>query len=179
MKPRLLAVAFAAAALAPLAQAQELLEGYTCCNLHYDKDWISDANWRQLPMIPAGTRIKVLNYGWNNRATVVIEAREMRLGHDYGRNEEKLDQWVSKIVVKEDPKARLARYPDKVRKAIASGNVIPGMTREQVIMAVGYPPTHKTPDLNAPVWNHWASRAGRYEVHFTDKGVVDKIVGTQ
>lgn len=35
------------------------LTGYTCCNLHYDGDWISDANYTDLPFIPAGTPIAV------------------------------------------------------------------------------------------------------------------------
>jgi len=158
------------------ALAQSLPEGYTCCNFHYDKDWISDANWRVQPMIPAGARIKVLDYGFN-RASVEIDGKPMRIGQDYGRKEEKLEQFIQKLVVKNDPKARIARYPEKVRAAIHEGRVIPGMTREQVIIAVGYPPTHRTPILDAPVWNLWASRTNRYEVHFNSKGVVEKIVG--
>lgn len=173
-----LAAALAILGLGLAAHGQELLEGYTCCNLHYDKDWISDANWRQLPSIPAGSKIKITSYGWNNRAYAQIDGREMRIGHDYGRNEEKLEQYVAKLVVKKDPRAAIARYPEKIRTAIKNGTVIPGMTREQVIISVGYPPTHRTPSLDAPVWNLWASRAGRYEVHFNNKGVVEKIVGT-
>jgi hypothetical protein len=172
------AAALAAVGIGLAAHGQELLEGYTCCNLHYDKDWISDANWRQLPLIPAGSKIKITSYGWNNRANAQIDGREMRIGHDYGRNEEKLEQYVAKLVVKKDPRAAIARYPAKIRDAIKDGTVIPGMTREQVIISIGYPPTHRTPRLDAPVWNLWASRAGRYEVHFSGKGVVDKIVGT-
>jgi hypothetical protein len=42
------------------AVAPALPTGYTCCNLHYENDWISDANWSSMPMIPAGASIKVL-----------------------------------------------------------------------------------------------------------------------
>ena len=28
-------------------------QGYACCDLHYDKDWINDGNYAELPMIPA------------------------------------------------------------------------------------------------------------------------------
>jgi hypothetical protein len=172
-----IALALLTAGFAFAASAQELFAGYTCCNLHYDKDWISDANWSTLPMIPAGSKIKVLSYG-SNRAAVEIDGRPMRLGHDYGRSEESLEKFVSKIVVKSNPAAKIDRYPDKVRTAIRESKVLPGMTREQVIISVGYPPTHKTPSLDAPVWNLWASRAGRYEVHW-NKGTVEKVVGLQ
>ena len=165
------AVALAAAG----AAAQDKPEGYTCCNFHYDKDWISDANWGNLPMIPAGARIRVLDYGWN-RASVEIDGKPMRIGHDYGRGEESLEKFVAKLVVKADPKAKIDRAPAKVKAAIRESKVVPGMTREQVIMSVGYPPTHRTRSIEDSTWNYWASRAGRYEVHFKGN-TVDKVVG--
>jgi hypothetical protein len=160
------------------AFGEDMPSGYTCCNFHYEKDWISDANWRYLPMIPAGAKIKVLDYG-SNRASVEIDGKPMRIGHDYGRREQKLQEFVQKLVVKSDPKARIAKYPDNVRAAIREGKVIRGMTREQVIISAGYPPTHRTPSLDASVWNMWATRTGRYEIHFNGKGTVDKLVGYQ
>jgi hypothetical protein len=160
------------------AFAQELFQGYTCCNLHYDRDWISDANWGNLPRIPAGTPIKVTSYG-SNRAFVDIDGKPMRLGHDYGRNEESLEKWVSKIIVKTSPKPKIERAPEKIRAAIREGKVVPGMTREQVIISVGYPPTHRTRTTDESVWHVWGSRAGRYEIHWTPKGTVDRIVGQQ
>ena len=170
---------FAALAIASQgAFAQAMPEGYTCCNFHYDKDWISDANWRINTMIPAGAKIKVLDYG-SNRASVEIDGRPMRIGQDYGRKEESIQAFIDKLVVKNDPKAKIAKYPEKIRTAIHEGRVIPGMTREQVIIAVGYPPTHRTASVNSTVWNHWANRYSRYEVHFNEKGTVEKIVGNQ
>jgi hypothetical protein len=32
----------------------------------------------------------------------------MRLGHDYGRDQESLDAWVNKVVVKDDPRGRIS-----------------------------------------------------------------------
>ena len=174
-----IAIAALGAAMAAPSFAQALLEGYTCCNLHYADDWISDANWTGSPMIPAGARIKVTSYGWNNRAHVEIDGKPFRLGHDYGRNEEKLEQFVAKWVVADDPRRKIERYPEKVRTAIFNGKVIEGMTREQVIIAVGYPPTHQTRTLDANVWNHWFNRFSRFEVHWSEQGTVTKVVGRQ
>jgi hypothetical protein len=178
MKTTVRIALIAACLAASAASAQGLPEGYTCCNFHFEKDWISDANWRILPMMPAGSKIKVLDYG-SSRANVEIDGRPMRIGQDYGRQQERIEQFIQKLVVKNDPKAKIARYPEKIRAAVREGRVIPGMTREQVIISVGYPPTHRTPSLDSSVWNLWASRYSRYEVHFNDKGVVEKIVGNQ
>lgn len=167
----LLAAGFAAAAI-----AQDMPQGYTCCNLHYDGDWISDANWGASPMIPAGAPIKVVSWG-SNRAGVEVDGKAMRIGHDYGRADEPLEKYVARLVVKSNPRAKIERYPDKVRAAIKSGKPMPGMTREQVIIAAGYPATHQTRTLDSPVWHYWTSRTKRYEVHWSDTGSVEKVVG--
>ena len=78
-------------------------QGFACCDLHYDKDWINDGNYAELPMIPAGTPIEVISYG-RQRAAVKVDGKPMRLGHDYGRDQESLDAWVNKFIVNEDPR---------------------------------------------------------------------------
>lgn len=152
-----------------------LISGYTCCNFHYEKDWINDGNYAQLPMIPAGSPIKVISYG-NSRAQVEIEGRPYRLSHDYGREQETLEQWVRKLVVDQDPKVKLATYPPAVRQAIQSGQIMVGMTKEQVIMSLGYPLTNENPRIDAPLWRYWWSSVGEYQVHWSAERV-SKVTG--
>ena len=167
------AIAFGAAQ----AATPDLPEGYTCCNLHHDnKGLISDANWKALPMIRAGAKIKVLEYGPNS-ANVEIDGVPMRLAHDQGRREESLEQYVNKLIVKNDPRREIAKYPKDIWQAIREGRAIPGMTRAQVLIAIGYPPTNTTPTLESSPWHYVASRTGRYEVHFNSKGVVERLKG--
>jgi hypothetical protein len=149
--------------------------GYACCNLHYSGDWISDSNLAQLPFIPAGTPIKVLKID-GYRANVDVEGKAYRLGHDYGRAEETTEQWVNKMVVLEDPKVKMAKFPPAVRNAIAKGQLMKGMTKEQVIMAVGHPQTNENPRLDGPYWRYWWSSFGPYYVYWA-KGSVSKIDG--
>ena len=47
------------------------------------------------------------------------------------------------------------------------------MTREQVVMARGFPPGHKTPSLDADIWTYWTSRHGSQTIVFTN-GVLSK-----
>lgn len=156
--------------------ASPMQQGHTCCNLRYDGDWISDSNYANLPMIPAGTPIKVLSYG-RDRAHVELGGKPFRLGHDYGRAEESTERWVSKIVVSDDPRQRLAGYPAQVQAAIRAGRVMKGMTREQVIMSVGYPLTSENRSLDAPVWRLWWSSFGEYQVEWDKQGRVKDITG--
>jgi outer membrane protein assembly factor BamE (lipoprotein component of BamABCDE complex) len=104
------------------------------------------------------------------------DGKPMRLGHDYGRAQETTEQWVTKLVVLEDPKPKIARFSPAVRKAIARGQLMKGMTREQVIIAVGYPQTDENPRLDGPHWRYWWSSFGPYYVYWA-KGAVSKIEG--
>ena len=60
------------------------------------------------------------------------------------------------------------------QQGIASGQVIPGMTGQGVLLALGPPPIHATPNLNAPVWRYWRNRWATFDVIFTN-GVVSEI----
>lgn len=158
-------LAFSGASL--VAHAQEALAPgsvtYTCCNLHYDRDWISDANWATLPFLPAGSRIALADYR-RNYANVYVEGKRMYIGHDYGTEQETREQFVERLIVKEDPKLRLATYTPEVQAAIRAAKVMPGMTQEQVIMSLGYPRTDTTPDRQSNEWNYWTFEAQQYTV---------------
>lgn len=172
-------IAFLAAAFASAAFAQAPLpSGYTCCNLHYDKDKISDANWTHAAMIPAGAPIRVLSWG-SNEANVEIDGKPFVIVQDYTKKQESIDAFVGKLVVPSSPKAKIAGWPQPVREAVHKGTVVPGMTREHVIVSVGYPPAHKTPTLDSPMWQHWQSRAGRFEVYFGPDGKVERTNGVK
>jgi hypothetical protein len=169
-------LAVIAACLAQAAAAQETPSGYTCCNLHYDNDKISDANWTHARMIPAGAPIKVLAWG-NNEATAEIDGKVYRIVNEYGKAQQSVQALVGKLVVPKNPRPKIAGWSPNVRAAVEAGKVVNGMTREQVLVAVSYPPTHKTPSLESPMWQHWQSRAGRFEVYFDANGKVDRING--
>ncbi len=54
---------------------------------------------------------------------------------------------------------------------IQNGQVYQGMTKQGVILAIGYPPENLTPSLEADVWRYHTNRFNRFEVYFTN-GVV-------
>jgi hypothetical protein len=151
-------------------------KGFACCNLHYDGDWISDDNYAALPMIPAGTPIEVLSWG-RNRAAVTVDGKAMRLGHDAGRDQEPLETWVAKIVVSEDPRPRIGAYPPAVRDAIFEGKVLVGMTREQAIVSIGYPPTNENVSLDGPIWRVWHAKGEGYQLNFRPDGHLKSVTG--
>lgn len=147
---------------------------YTCCNLRYDGDWISDANWANLPFIPAGSRIALDGFR-RSYANVFIEGKPMRIGQDYGSEQESREVFVDRLIVKDDPKLKLATYPPKMQAAIRAGKILPDMTKEQVIMSLGYPRTDTTPDRQSNEWTYWTLQSQQYTVVWNAEKRVQSI----
>lgn len=156
-------------------EKEPLFSAFTCCNLHFSGDWFTDLNYASDVRVPAGTPIKVKGYGrW--RVLVELDGKPMRLGLDYGRSGETLAQFARKLTVDRDPRPRIASFPPIVQDAIRNAKLLPGMTREQVVMAVGFPSRYENKSVNAAEWKMWHSSRGSYTVVFDETGRVKDIV---
>ena len=175
MRIRYLVPVIAAFASLP-ASAQPKFDGFLCCNLRTDGSWIMDINYQEQgkTLIPAGTPVKITGYG-RYRVRVEIDGKKQAIGNDYSRDM-KMEEFARRYVLTEDPTAKLAGYPADIQAAIKAAKVKKGMTREQVIMAVGYPVTSENPSLEANVWRFWLSSFSEFQVLFGDDGKVRDIV---
>lgn len=184
MKRALLFAALIAGIGCKTAMAPEVLQQYqsrtlyTCCNIHYESSNVSDANYYIGGTIPFGSTVQVEKA---DRGTLTIKtgAQELSLAHRYGNQVETFEQYVDKLLVSEDPKLKAASYSLAVQGAIKEGRVELGMTREQVLMSLGYPPAHRTPNLTSNEWMYWYNRWVTYRVQFGEDGKVSQIIGNQ
>jgi len=178
---RAIAVAFSALALAFACKGPSVpspLTGqtrYLCCNMHYDKPEITDVNYLQGALIPLGTQVQILEVRKNSVRFQPAGHPPLTLSFRHGRKTITFEQYLDRIFLTEDPHTKLPRASrdrkhsadvKKVRKAIEGGVVEPGMTKDQVLMAVGYPPAHRTPSLESSVWTYWTNRWSTYQVYF-------------
>lgn len=67
-----------------------------------------------------------------------------------------------------EEKVDLSMYSSERRAEIEQGDVVEGMSKAAVLLARGYPPAHKTPDMNADDWRYWNGRANSRMYHFKD-----------
>lgn len=149
---------------------------FTCCNLHYQSDEVSDANYWVGNTIAAGTPVKIESVK-PHALTLVAGSTKLTLKHEYGTKEESFEHYIDKLLVPYDPRRRIGEFPDEVKSAIAKSKVERGMTREQVIFSLGYPPAHKTPSLKDLEWTYWYNRWITYKVLFDERGKVAGVVG--
>jgi hypothetical protein len=68
----------------------------------------------------------------------------------------------------------LSRFTDQERRLILAGQVEAGMSKEAVILALGYPPSHKTPSLEGDAWTYWRNRFVTFVVEF-ENGKVARV----
>lgn len=180
-----LAIAIAGAVLASCAGSvpPEVLQQwqsktlYTCCNIHYeDPAKIVDANFYVGSTLPFGTAVAVQKMTTKS-VSFRAQAGDFTVSHIYGTEQETAQQYFAKILVDTDPRARFDTFSPSVQEAVREGRVEQGMTREQVIMSLGYPPTHRTPSTELTTWTYWLNRWKTFDVLFDEKGFVMQIVG--
>jgi len=173
----LLCIAIGAAAQTAAAQSAPVVpkEGFLCCNMRTDGDWISDINYEESGkrVIPFGTPVKFLDYG-RYRVYVEIQGKRQGLGNDYSRDLSR-EQFAARYIVTADPRKQAAKASPKIRKAIESARLTKRMTRAQVLMAVGYPVSSENPDLKSHIWRFWLGSFSPFTVAFDEAGRVKAV----
>lgn len=127
---------------------QPPITGYLCCNLPVSSDIIYASNVLGGPVARLGRPVRVEQtkrnaYFWGyvgNTYTGFTD--DVSSSNPRGAASR---EWLSRIVVAQDPAARLAAWPADVQRAVRLARVLPGMTREQVAMALGWPSAEFTP----------------------------------
>lgn len=147
---------------------------FACCNLRYDGDWIGDNNGVPLPFIPAGTRVEVKRFG-RSHVDVEILGSRMRIGPDQAAHVITKEAWLERLVVKEDPRPRIAAASPAVREAIVAGKVTIGMTRDEALIALGHPRPDRTPALQAGAWQYWTADDEAYTLSWGADGRLAKV----
>jgi len=162
-------------AIVELARNQAMENAqFACCNLRYQEDWIGDLNETGLPYIPAGTPIAIREYG-RNRIHVVVDGRPMAIGLDYGRKQGTREQLIARLLVKDDPRQKVATYPPAIQEAIRSGKVLPGMNKEQVLIALSYPRPDMNASLDEAVWNYITNDGYDYQLIWGPDGLLTAV----
>ena len=154
---------------------------YLCCTLRFDRDGnATDANLNYPfadSILVAGTRVHASVTVANSRPKVVLKvpgrSREFAITLEYSLRRISPVDYFAKVLVEEDPWKKLGTVPAEIGQAIRQGRLLVGMTKEQALMARGYPPLHQTPDLKADEWLYYFSNGLVDSVRFTGNRIID------
>ena len=161
------------------AMAADKYPGFLCCNMRTDGSWISDINYDEngKHIIPVGTPLTYLGQG-RNRIKINIMGKDQAIGNDYSRDLS-LDEFGKRYVVTDDPNLKIRTFPKNIQDAIAAARLIKGMTREQVLMSVGYPVSSENHNLSDKTWRFWLTSFGEFHVRFDDSDHVVEVTGDE
>lgn len=151
---------------------------FLCCNVRTETDWFSDGNFLIGRMFAAGTPVQLTSEPSRSRISFTMDGRPYRWGQEYTGKIEPFDAAMNKVFVTQDPRTRLNGYPPAVRQAIQQGKLMRGMTKEQVLMSIGYPPADGT-NLDSNDWRYRYNRFATYVVLFDQQGRLRDIAANE
>jgi hypothetical protein len=143
----------------------------TLANLHPDeqRSRLFAANYQQGGLIPVCSEVALLD---RNGKRLVFSVKATGRQYEYYYHEkaaaEPFPDHLARYFGKSCPRDEIAKLPAIDRKGIEQGKALVGMSKRGVVLAMGYPPRHVTPSLDADRWVYWTNRMNRIAVTFQD-----------
>jgi hypothetical protein len=151
---------------------------YTLVNLHPDekRSVLYAVNYQQAGLIPLCSEVVLLHLGREQlRFRVLKTGRE----YEYVYHEAAAEPFPSHLLRffgADCDATEVERLSERDQAGIAAGVALQGMSKRGVILAIGYPPRHMTPDLDRNLWLYWKSRLDRFSVAFDAKRNVVEVL---
>jgi len=155
---------------------------YTRTNIWYEHpNDILSTNYHRGAILPFGTKVSIHSIS-NRRIQFTPDgsAQMFTIINDKKTNTISIDELFNRYFSVEAVQAGVGDYyqaTETDRENIKKGIITLGMSRKAVLMAYGYPPTHKTPLLTSDIWYYWYARLHKVNVYFKDDKVfqIEKI----
>lgn len=153
---------------------------YTLTNLHPDPQRMKmyAVNYQQAGLIPYCTPVKFVDTG-SSRVAFVLKDGGTTYYYDYhDAAAEPFPDHLQRFfgLSCDSVRAKLASLSAKDREGVEKGQALVGMSKDGIVIALGYPPRHVTPSLDSDRWTYWSNRFNRFIVEFDGNGTVSQIV---
>ena len=174
--PVLLALLVACASATPETSSRAGREAYTLTNLHPDeaRAKLTTVNYQQNGLIPVCSKVTFLS---ETRKAATFRVEKTGREYTYSLHKalvEPFDTHLDRYFGATCDPAKIERMSAADQQGIREGRARTGMTKEGVVLAIGYPPDHRTPSLDADSWTYWRNRFATTVVEFQN-GVVTNV----
>jgi len=149
---------------------EEIVPGkdyFTRFSFHEEDQTYLTTNYGRGELVPINTPVHVVAISFRKIALKRLDTGESL----YIENVEKYSRrTIARIATDllSSVKTPLDRLAPPLVAAIETGEMRKGMTKEQVLMARGYPPGHETPSIDSDRWKYWSSRFITQTIVFTN-----------
>ena len=174
-------IGFLAAGSVQAMEPDEMVgqEVYTLTNLRPDEQnqRLYVVNYQQPGRIKVCTKVKIEKL---NRKKMIFRIAESNRKYEYLHHRkaapEGFDENIKKYFGPECPQAEIDAMSAVNKEGIEKGRTKVGMTRRGVIIAIGYPPEHVTPDREYDEWSYWMNKFVTHRLVFGDDGKVSQAM---
>lgn len=149
----------------------------TLTNLHPDEagSRLYATNYQQIGLIPVCSRVTLLE---RNAKRLRFRNEASGKTYDYFYHASAVESFPDHLTHyfgSECPRQALDALSDVDRQGVALGKPITGMTKRGIVFAMGYPPPHVNPSLDADRWIYWLGRFEQEVIVFDGSGRVMAI----
>jgi hypothetical protein len=169
----------------PMAESEPFVSAaergvFTRYNLHYISEMglhrASYANWTEHPghrFLPYNTRVRAVV--GERRIYFIVADTGMKIDLEYNAGRMEMSPWEYLDLITSPTPVTYENLNALDRQGIAMGRALMGMSKQAVLVALGYPARHQTPSLDDNYWRYWKGRHGSYVVEFDHNGNVIRI----
>ena len=148
---------------------------YTAYNMWYETNKESSMwaiNYKTGNMIPAGTEVVSVEVKRNKINFITVkDKKKYTVNFKAAFHPGKTVEDYAKMMFSEKDIDQLTQGMSETDiTGIKEGVIRVGMTKNAVIIAYGYPPEHKTPDLKGNEWRYWMNRFRTNVIYFDESG---------
>jgi len=146
----------------------------TLTDLHPDepRSRLFAINYQQAGLMPVCSPVTLLE---RNAKRLVFRNDASGKTYEYYHHEavrEPFGDHLARYFGTECPRKELDALPKIDREGVRLGKAMVGMSKRGVVFAMGYPPPHVTPSLDADRWFYWTNRFNKVAVLFDEGGRV-------
>lgn len=141
---------------------------YAKVGFWFEKNKNYATNYAKGVFVAAGTKVQVVSHD-SDEITVTIPSLDnakVTIENVEKYTQENIDGLFARTF-----SATPVKIGGSHAESIKNGVVTVGMTKNEVIMARGYPPKHETPTLKMDEWHYWKHRFGRTFIYFKNDRV--------
>lgn len=151
---------------------------FTSYNIFYsDKNNISAINYQNGNILPAGSEVKIIEA---TEKKIVFKAASQdgffTINYPRGKMMLPIEDYIQRTFSARDEEDISRDIKPSVFEKIKRGVVEEGMTRQDVIIAYGYPIAYRTPSLKEDTWIYWTAEMETKRVVFKGDKVVSVFV---
>ena len=135
--------------------------------LHFEDGEYAATNYARGAIVPINTPVRIVSMRGKKIEIKRLDAGDTLEIENVEKYTRKSLPELARILFSAEP-TPIEQLPEELAASIRNGDMRLGMTKEQVLMARGYPPAHETSSIESDRWIFWSSRFVKHTVIFAN-----------